>query len=127
MTRINCVPVAELHDKHLSAEYRELPRVFALAAAACARGEVPADHPSEYTLGAGHVKFFYTRLAFLRHRHKALVAEMRRRGWSPQHEDVPGVANHLHHDWWRDWTPTPTALALNRARILARQPKPRLR
>ena len=30
MTRINCVPVTELHDRHLVAEYRELPRCFAL-------------------------------------------------------------------------------------------------
>ena len=28
MTRINCVPVEELTDKHLGAEYRELPRLF---------------------------------------------------------------------------------------------------
>ena len=34
MTRINCVPVEELHQKHLVAEYRELPRVFRLAEAA---------------------------------------------------------------------------------------------
>lgn len=31
MTRINCVPVRELGGKHLVAEYRELPRVYALA------------------------------------------------------------------------------------------------
>lgn len=28
MTRINVVPVTELTDKHLLAEYRELPRIF---------------------------------------------------------------------------------------------------
>ena len=28
MTRINCIPPAELSDKHLLAEFHELPRVF---------------------------------------------------------------------------------------------------
>jgi len=30
MTRINCAPKKELSDKHLAAEYRELPRIFGL-------------------------------------------------------------------------------------------------
>ncbi len=37
MTRINCVPVEELSGPHLVAEYRELPRVFALAQRAATR------------------------------------------------------------------------------------------
>lgn len=31
MTRINVVPVSELVDKHLVAEYRELPRIYKAA------------------------------------------------------------------------------------------------
>lgn len=69
MTRINCVPVEELHQKHLVAEYRELPCVFKLAEAAAKRGGVVA--PDEYTLGAGHVKYWSIvnelQTAFLRH------------------------------------------------------------
>lgn len=38
MTRINLVDPSTLHTKHLIAEYRELPRVFALAEAAAFRG-----------------------------------------------------------------------------------------
>ncbi|ENT03393.1 hypothetical protein C038_02848 [Brucella sp. 63/311] len=41
MTRINCIPPAELTGPHLVAEYRELPRVFALVRAAIQRGEAP--------------------------------------------------------------------------------------
>lgn len=55
MTRINCVPVEELTDKHLLAEYRELPRIFNLARAV-------EDAPTEYVLGTGHMKFFYDKL-----------------------------------------------------------------
>jgi hypothetical protein len=38
MTRINCIPVEEPSAPHLVAEYRALPRVFALARKAAARG-----------------------------------------------------------------------------------------
>lgn len=60
MTRINCIPPRELSREHLIAEYRELPRIFALVRAAIARGESPDDprNPTSYTLGAGHVRFF---------------------------------------------------------------------
>src|SRR5690606_34959791 len=90
MTRINCIPPAELSGPHLVAEYRELPRVFALARAAIARGESPDDHrnPAEYRLGASHVRMFYSRLGYLARRQAALVEEMRLWGYRPQFEDA---------------------------------------
>ena len=119
MTRINCIPVEELSAPHLVAEYRELPRVFALAHKAAARGDPRG--PACYTLGTGHVRFFYVRLAYLARRHQALVAEMRRRGYQPRFEgirrtDFPEIPDAC----WQDWTPTPEAMALNRARIAER-------
>ncbi len=119
MTRINCVPVAELSRQHLVAEYRELPRVFALAGRARAAGRM--DGPAEYTLGTGHMRFFYTRLGYLADRHAALVAEMKRRGYQPSYAgvrraDYPDIPD----DCWGGWTPTPEALALNRARLIER-------
>ena len=113
MTRINVVPPSELCDKHLIAEYRELPRVFALARPC-------QDAPKEYTLGKGHVKFFYDKLAFLRSRFINLVAECERRGFNIKYKkpfiylgiDGAGLYN--------DYTPTPEALALNHARIAER-------
>jgi hypothetical protein len=124
MTRINCVPVRELHDKHLLAEYRELPRVFKLAYAAYARGEGPAAHPAEYTLGKGHVKFFYTRLWWLAQRFDQIYLELRQRGFQPQYSTVP-VVPRMPQSWHRGWCPTPEALAINRQRIQERLPKPR--
>ncbi|MBO1111755.1 pyrimidine dimer DNA glycosylase/endonuclease V [Bordetella petrii] len=119
MTRINCVPVEELTRQHLVAEYRELPRVFALARKACERG--PVSSPTDYTLGKGHLLFFYTRLGYLARRHGELVREMQRRGYQPAflaplaevHADIPAAL-------WGDWTPTPQALAMNRRRIAER-------
>ena len=122
MTRINCVSVEELHRKHLVAEYRELPRVYALATAHHDKLESWTSVPAEYTLGAGHVKFFYTRMGFVRERHGQLIQEMFRRGYNPSLITVPGM-RHLAEPWHQYWIPTPEALAINRARIKERMPK----
>lgn len=123
MTRINCIPVEELSGPHLVAEYRELPRVFALARKAALRGT--PDQPSSYVLGKGHMLFFYTRLGYLARRHAELIREMRRRGYKPsfqgvQRADFPAIPD----AYWNDWQPTAEAMALNRARIAERQAQP---
>ena len=127
MTRINCIPPAELRDKHLLAEYRELPRVFKLAHAAFHRGDDPMDFPGLYTLGKGHVRFFYDKLGWLKFRHEDLVAEMHRRGWEPKHLRVPAIANNLPPSWWGFWHPTADAITINRERIRQRTPIPTVR
>ena len=115
MTRINCIPVTELVNKHLVAEYRELPRVFKLA-------RVGADGPPAYTLGKGHVLFFYNKLDYCYLRQHELYNEMIKRGYKPQFNPT-----HLYIDFfnkkkklWNDWTPTPEAQAINRQRIAER-------
>ena len=120
MTRINCVPVEELSGPHLVAEYRELPRVFALAQKAAARGGLTIQ-PSAYTLGKGHLLFFYTRLGYLARRHAELINEMKRRGYKPtftgvRREDFAEMPD----SFWNDWQPTELALAINRERIALR-------
>ena len=118
MTRINCVPPEELSRQHLLAEYRELPRVFALASKAY-HNAPKIVAPSAYTLGAGHVKFFYQRLEYCRRRFHALRNEMLRRGYEPKYQDIPPVTVGL--AWWQDWEPDAAALELNRQRILERK------
>lgn len=122
MTRINCVPVDQLTGKHLIAEYRELPRVFGLVAKAIQRGETPDDkrNPERYTLGAGHVRFFYPRLMFLCRRFHQLADEMIARGYAPKHRSLPPVAREIPGLWWGDWHPTTDDLSINRARIAER-------
>lgn len=118
MTRINCVPVEELSRQHLVAEYRELPRVFALAAVAFERGEKPEDMPKQYTLGTGHVRFFYARLNYVARRHWELICEMRNRNYQTNYTEP--LALRLPDSWYQPWEPDAKALAINRARIKER-------
>ena len=118
MTRINVVPVQELHYKHLVAEYRELPRIFSLVRKG--QGKKKWNIPKEYVLGTGHVTFLYDKLGWLVKRYEALTKEMRARGYHPtpipSNELLEGIAERYRGDW----TVTEASLALNRERIKER-------
>lgn len=117
MTRINLVPPQELCDQHLLAEHRELTRI----PNAVARGRFRLDgQPADYKLGEGHVRFFFDKLLFLQKRYAALHAECLARGFKVQNiwpPDLPATP-----ELWRDYTPTETALQLNRERLRERLP-----
>lgn len=73
MTRINLIPVAELSDQHLMAEYRELPRIVN----GVLEGKLhPTKIPTKYVLGTGHVKFFTNKILFLAKRYKLIHQEL---------------------------------------------------
>ncbi|QRM55846.1 pyrimidine dimer DNA glycosylase/endonuclease V [Sinorhizobium sp. BG8] len=122
MTRINCIPPSELSGPHLVAEYRELPRVFALVRAAIERGERPDDprNPLAYTLGKGHVRFFYSRLGYLAARQAALIGEMEARGYKPTFRNAGALLDGFPPEWCSDWIPAEESVQINRARILER-------
>lgn len=122
MTRINVVDPSELHNKHLLAEYRELPRIFALVKAAILRGEKP-DLSGAYRLGEGHVRFFYPRLGYLLNRYHLLVAECKERNWLLNPVPNASLVGGIPPEWFNDYTPTEEALMLNRFRIKERMPK----
>lgn len=120
MTRINCVPVQELHIKHLIAEYHELPRVFGYVRKALERGEDPAKVPGippTYTLGTGHIKFFYPRLGYLTERYAELVVEMVARKKMVNFPNLDGLTAGLPKHLFKGWKPTKADQALNRARL----------
>ena len=113
MTRINLPPPPFLTDEHLFAEWRELPRVFALS-----RDARPT--PPTFTLGAGHMRFFLPFLGWLGRRHAALTAECIARGYNlTPRPPLPLDGG--------DWTPTAADMAVSVARLreaLARSKRP---
>lgn len=125
MTRINVVPVESLHQKHLIAEYRELPRVFSLAHKASLSKKPWTDkQPKSYTLGTGHVLFFYDKLKFLADRHKQLIQEMIYRGYKPNFTDclMEQWKSLIPQGYWRSYEPTEEAIKINIQRINDRTP-----
>ena len=79
MTRVNLVPPGELTDQHLFAEFRELKMIpKSLARSLRARGleGVVRMVPAKFTLGTGHVSFFYDKGAYLAARYELLIAEL---------------------------------------------------
>jgi len=122
MTRINLIPPEELHYKHLVAEYREITRVPTLVRKA-QREMYKKNIPSAYTLNAGHVKFFYSRLGFIADRYEQLCDEMRRRGYVCNQIPRSELLKDIDSRFVRAYNPTPEAVELNRQRIAERMPK----
>lgn len=116
MTRINCgVPPAELTDKHLMAEHREIKRI----PNCIAKGRYNMQgQPRKFTLGTGHVKFFYDKLGYLYKRYESLYNECKKRGFnvSSYHAAWDNIPEHLKNDY----TPTEKDRAIIRERIAER-------
>lgn len=118
MTRINVIPVEDLHYKHLVAEYHELPRIFNYVRRAQDLRKDVSDYriPADYVLGTGHCTFFYNKLGWLADRFDQLAKEMRRRGYKANH-DATDILTGIDTKWINEWTPTQNAIELNTARI----------
>lgn len=125
MTRINTIPVTELTRQHLVAEYREIGRIFDVACKAERRGYTPATYkiPTDFCLGAGHVKFFTDKLIFIENRFIDLVNEMINRGYKPQFTSLADKTRPKNPDWYNDWQPTLESQTLIRERIAERLAK----
>lgn len=116
MTRINVVPVSELSRQHLQGEYKEITRVFTLARNAYAR-RARINAPTAYTMGKGHVLFFYRRIEYIARRYKELVGEMRARGYHPNPVPMDELLQGIPSSWMHDYTPNAEAVAINKQRI----------
>lgn len=118
MTRINIIDPRLLADQHLVAEYRETPMVPAALRRTIksARGFSRSRIPNTYTLNAGHVTFFYDKLAYLSKRYDSLIVEMKRRGMNPD----PGrtlALEELPDECFNDWSPDPSEQMIVAERI----------
>ena len=102
MTRINSgVKIESLCDAHLFAEYRELKRIPNTITSGKA---VVKDIPKTYSLGRGHVKWYYPRLKYLHKRSDALYQELLKRGYDV--EDYSSCFNSLPPELYNDWDDT---------------------
>jgi deoxyribonuclease (pyrimidine dimer) len=122
MTRINVVPVTELTQQHLVAEYREISRLPKNLLKSLNRKTKPfcmSEIPQEYVLGKGHVKFFYDKMKWLERRYTELLNEMWDRGYNPQFTD-PSIFTKCDPVFYNDYKPTKEALKANRERIKER-------
>jgi len=118
MTRINVVPPEELTVKHLVAEYREITRLPANLKKSLERKNKPFsihEIPTEYTLGKGHVKYFYNKFKWLQNRFELLVDEMKKRGYNPTYTD--SSIFRVDDVWYNDWIVDEKAIEINRQRI----------
>jgi deoxyribonuclease (pyrimidine dimer) len=117
MTRINVgILPAELTDKHLIAEHREIKRIPNCVA----KGKYSmTGKPKEFKLGAGHVKFFYDKLSYLLKRYKELYAECLKRGFNVQ--NYVGAWDNVPKELLNDYSPTEQDRIIVQQRISEKQ------
>ena len=95
MTRINVgVDPSELNTKMLIAEHREIKRIPNVIKSG--RYNL-TNQPKEFTLGTGHVKFFYNKIGFLKDRYESIYKECVNRGFKVTNftDSFEGVPSHL--------------------------------
>jgi deoxyribonuclease (pyrimidine dimer) len=114
-TRVNLVDVKTLTRQHLLSEHREIKRIPNMVKSGRA---VFKDIPEKFTLGTGHVKFFYNKLVWLSFRYDAVYDECIKRGFAVT----------AYHQSFRDaidatvtlqqfWVPTDEDIAISQERI----------
>jgi len=122
MTRINLVPITELSDQHLVAEYREIFMVGPSLQRSLKSpnwNKTKETLPKEFTLNKGHVKFFYNKGKYLYNRYLELIKEMKNRGMNPD-----PLRKFKREQWpdelFNDWMPSANDLEIIRERIQLR-------
>jgi len=120
VTRINLgIPPKELTNKHLIAEHRELKRIPNVVA----KGRFNLSSiPQEFSLGKGHVSFFYDKLGHLKERYIELYNECISRGFNVQNylkswDCIP-------QELMNGYTPTEKDIHIIRERIADRLANP---
>lgn len=118
--RINIIPVQELADQHLFAEFREikmLPKMF-LKSYNTSLGIQFNRIKSSYTLNAGHGYFFYNKFAYIERRFKELKEEVQARGYKTDSFDFD--LSKIPVQFFNDYIPTFEEQQVNVERILLR-------
>mgnify|MGYP000264110911 CR=1 FL=1 len=119
MTRINIIPVSELYDQHLIAEYREITMVpAALNRTLRSKAGINKSRIAlRYRLNAGHVYFFYDKGKYLDNRYSHLITEMKRRGFNCDPNRKFPKEVFVENGLYNDWSPTVEDYKVIRDRI----------
>ena len=122
MTRVNLVPVSELANQHLFAEFREIrhiPKALARSLKTQSVDKILKKIPKEFTLNTGHVLFFYDKGEYLRRRYEQLTEELIVRGYNFNQDSKfdPDDVMFSSPYWNGDYKPDERALAVIRERI----------
>lgn len=116
MTRINAgIPPADLSDKHLIAEHREIKRIPNTINSGKA---ILKNIPPKFTMGTGHVKFFYDKLLYLHKRYQKIYNECIKRGFKVTDYSEAFMVQEENNHLVNDWKPTQDAINLIKARII---------
>lgn len=123
MVRINLVDPKELTDQHLIAEHNEILMLCGCFQKSLGSKNGIRDIPQDFTLGKGHIKFFYDKGHYLFLRFTRIQAEMKRRGFKSRKR----FPTHLWFaQYFGSWTPTVQDIDTVRERIrtkIAMKPK----
>lgn len=125
MTRINLLPVEDLMDQHLFAEWREIKMVpAALRRSLRTRSidDIIRGIPLSYTLNKGHVTFFYNKMLFLYKRYMLLTTELVKRGYKLAEHNADNIFfNNIPARFAQtEWKPACRDIEISRQRILIR-------
>ena len=121
MTRINTFDPSLLLDSHLLAELREITRIPNAILSGKAKIDFKAI-PVRYTLGRGHVIFWYNKLGYIKKRYDQLYKEAKKRGFNVTYKDIDySQLSPVHQAALiNDYIPTKEAQLLNIERICER-------
>jgi len=118
MTRINsAISVQRLTDEHLLAEHREIKRLPACLNRSLQSGK-PLNIPPHFTLGKGHVTFFYDKMLFVKKRYQELHQECLKRGFTVS--NFASNFDRVPQQYLNDYVPTEEERKLLENRITER-------
>ena len=124
MTRINIgIPPANLTDQHLLAELRELPRIPNKVKKYLKenRLDLLQNIPEQFTLGTGHVRFFYNKLMYIYNRYPNLHHEYIKRGfYIDYYDDLFVFGNVNRYKYFSNYTVQQKDIQLIKSRIATR-------
>lgn len=125
MTRINIIPVEDLTDQHLMAEYREIFMIgSALQRSLKSKNWDPKRIPKKFTLGTGHVMFFYDKGKYLFKRYRQIQNELKNRNFNLD-ESRHFKSTQFPTQYFNDWEPNKSDQKIVMKRIEERiQQKP---